>query len=293
MVTRVEALNYRCLRYVSRAVNGINVLVGPNASGKTTFIDVIAFLGDLVRDGFDFAVETRTRNWNDLLWMRKGDGFQLALEVKIPEKIQAKLGEGNKYQFARFEVGIGNLDGAEGPGIVHEKFYLRTAETTPPPQPSLFPAERQPPKDIWAKERTNKRSIISKGPAGNDTFNSETTSEGGKGWIPSFKFGPMKSALANLPADESRFPVAVWFRELLTSGIQQLVLNSQLIRQASPPSRKAGFRPDGSNLPWVIEGLRAPQSRDLTIGSAMFARPCRTCGRFAPSNVPMTSIGIS
>ena len=147
MVTRVEALNYRCLRYVSRAVNGINVLVGPNASGKTTFIDVIAFLGDLVRDGFDFAVETRTRNWNDLLWMRKGDGFQLALEVKIPEKIQAKLGEGNKYQFARFEVGIGNLDGAEGPGIVHEKFYLRTAETTPPPRsPACFRPRGNPPK---------------------------------------------------------------------------------------------------------------------------------------------------
>jgi hypothetical protein len=257
MITRVEALNYRCLRYVSRAVNGINVLVGPNASGKTTFIDAIAFLGDLVRDGFDFAVETRTRNWNDLVWMRSGGGFQIALEARIPDEIQAKLGDGNKYQFARYEVGIGNVD-AEGPGIVHEKFYLRTIETAPPPaEPSLFPSQRQIPEDIWAKERTNKRSIISKVLGGNDNFNSETTSEGGKGWLPSFKFGPMKSALANLPADESRFPVAVWFRELLTSGIQQLVLNSQFIRQASPPNRQAGFRPDGSNLPWVIERLKS------------------------------------
>jgi predicted ATPase len=74
--------------------------------------------------------------------------------------------------------------------------------------------------------------------------------------MPSFKFGPTKSALANLPADDSKFPVAVWFRELLTSGIQQLVLNSQLIRLASPPGRQLGFRPDGSNLPWVIERLQ-------------------------------------
>lgn len=62
MITRVEALNYRCLRYVNRTINGINVLVGPNASGKTTFIDVIAFLGDMVRDGLDAALESRTRN---------------------------------------------------------------------------------------------------------------------------------------------------------------------------------------------------------------------------------------
>jgi hypothetical protein len=120
----------------------------------------------------------------------------------------------------------------------------------------LFPAERIAPRDIWAKDRTNKRSIISKVLGGNDNYNSETTPEGGRGWLPSFKFGSMKSALANLPADESKFPVAVWFRELLTTGVQQLVLNSQLIRQASPPNRQTGFRPDGSNLPWVIERLK-------------------------------------
>jgi predicted ATPase len=37
--------------------------------------------------------------------------------------------------------------------------------------------------------------------------------------------------------------------------VQKLVLNSQLIRQANPPGQRVGFRPDGSNLAWVIEGL--------------------------------------
>jgi AAA15 family ATPase/GTPase len=118
MITRVEALNYRCLKYICRTVNGLNVLVGPNASGKTTFIDVIAFLGDLVRDGFAYAVKSRTLNWNDLLWMRKGDGFQLAVEVKIPEEIQAKLGDA-KYQFLVEGSGAGKRyrKGAEGRGL--------------------------------------------------------------------------------------------------------------------------------------------------------------------------------
>jgi predicted ATPase len=48
MITLVEALNYRCLRYIRQPLGPFHVLVGPNASGKTTFLDVIAFLERLV-----------------------------------------------------------------------------------------------------------------------------------------------------------------------------------------------------------------------------------------------------
>ncbi len=39
MVTLVETLNYRCLRYVRRHLTPFHVLVGPNVSGKTTVGD--------------------------------------------------------------------------------------------------------------------------------------------------------------------------------------------------------------------------------------------------------------
>jgi predicted ATPase len=42
---------------------------------------------------------------------------------------------------------------------------------------------------------------------------------------------------------------------LLTQGVQSIILNSLLIRRASPPGFTRGFRPDGSNLPWVISDL--------------------------------------
>ena len=54
-----------------------------------------------------------------------------------------------------------------------------------------------------------------------------------------FKLGRRKSALGNLPEDESRFPVSTWLKRLLSKGVQGLVLNSQLIRQASPPGQPA------------------------------------------------------
>lgn len=48
MITSIEALHYRCLKYVSQPLDRFHVLVGPNASGKTTFLDTIAFLGSVV-----------------------------------------------------------------------------------------------------------------------------------------------------------------------------------------------------------------------------------------------------
>ena len=52
MITLIEALNYRSLKYISQPLGPFHVLIGPNASGKSTFLDVVAFLGRLVSDGF-------------------------------------------------------------------------------------------------------------------------------------------------------------------------------------------------------------------------------------------------
>ena len=74
MITLVEALNFRCLRHISRPMDEFHVLVGPNASGKTTFLDVLAFLADLISGGIDKAVGERTANFQDLTWRREGEG---------------------------------------------------------------------------------------------------------------------------------------------------------------------------------------------------------------------------
>jgi predicted ATPase len=88
MITLVEALNYRCLRYISRPLKPFHVLVGPNASGKTTFLDVVAFLQDLVTDGLDAALTNRTNNPVELLFRRQGDKLELAVEARIPERLR-------------------------------------------------------------------------------------------------------------------------------------------------------------------------------------------------------------
>lgn len=44
----IEALRYRSLLHVSQSLGSFQVLAGPNACGKSTFLDVPAFLGDML-----------------------------------------------------------------------------------------------------------------------------------------------------------------------------------------------------------------------------------------------------
>ena len=71
MITLVEALNYRCLHFVQRRLTPFHVLVGPNASGKTSFMDAIGFLSDLVSDGLERALLERTPTPEELLFQRR------------------------------------------------------------------------------------------------------------------------------------------------------------------------------------------------------------------------------
>ena len=254
MITLIEALNYRCLRYVSRPLQSFHVLVGPNASGKTTFLDVVGFLRDVLSNGLDGALSGRTNNPEELFFRRQGDKLELAVEARIPDELRQQTAK-PELDTARYEVAIGFDETQHQFEFKAEKFLLKKGRGTGSPQRSLFPMPPEAPASLLVKGR-NYKTVVNKVPGGNDNFYSETYRRGGRGWAPSFKLGPGKSALGNLPADINSLPVATWFREYLSTGVQQFVLNSLALRRPSPPTRVTGFLPDGSNLPWVSARLR-------------------------------------
>jgi len=268
VIRRIEALNFRCLRDVSQTLEPFQMLVGPNASGKSTFLDCMGFVGDVLQAGplkaTTQSIKGRAPRAADsahLCWMRQGPRFEIAIELIIPNTLLDKL-KVRKHQIARYEIAI-DTDAHDGKvAIVGENLWLAPSDTNcnPEPQLELFPATREPRESIVRapNKRTPEgwRKVVSKNPdSGNDYFQAETT-----GWNNPFRLGPGKSALANLPEDEERFPVAVWVKRLLLEGISRVELDAQAMRKASPPGAGEQFLPDGSNLPWVVENLREKHS---------------------------------
>lgn len=256
MITLIEALNYRCLQYVQRPLNSFHVLVGPNASGKTTFLDVLGFLSDLVSEGLEVALSERTSNPEELLFRRKGDRLELAIEARIPDNLRALTAKPD-LDTVRYEIAIGFDETQHQFELKAETLLIKKAKDLKPPQHSLFPISPKVPDSLLSKtRRRDNKIVINKVRGGNDNFYSETYNRSGKGWAHSIKLGPQRSALGHLLIDESSFPVAIWFQKYLTSGVQKFMLNSLAIKRPSPPTRAAGFLPDGSNLPWVVARLR-------------------------------------
>jgi len=253
MITLVEALNYRCLRYVRQTLEPFQVLVGPNATGKTTFLDVIGFFGDLVSDGLESAVTRRASTPSDLTWWRKEALFELAVEAAIPDRLRGNL-ENPDFDRIRYEVAVGmNVEG-QGIGLATERVLLKRNGDTEEAQRDLFPQLRPLPSSILSRKGVSRKRqsvIVSKEQGKNENFYPETA----KGYKPSYSSTPRRVALSNVPPDEG-YAVTRWLRDLLTSGIQKFVLDSLEIRKASPPGQVTGFKPDGSNIPWVIAGLR-------------------------------------
>jgi len=263
MFSRIQTRHFRSLKAIDQPLGAMQALVGPNASGKTTFLDVIGLISDLIRRRGDVreAVLARSSSFQKLIWQGPGtsNAFQLAVEAPIPAAVRQRMSvERTQYDLVRYELEIGMDHDTNELGLNHETLWLRTSATLPVlTQRTLFPLSAIDSPSLMGQSKKGFKVALKKVPSGNDNY----YPEGAATYTPSFKLGRTKSALANIPADEKSFPVSTWFRNLLESGVQNVVLNSQIIRQPSPPGLGLRFQTDGSNLPWVIAELRKDAER--------------------------------
>lgn len=260
IVSRVEALGFRSLRYVSQRLGPFHVLVGPNASGKSTFLDVLAFLGDLQRVGLAqavtgnelYGVPLRATDPQHLTWMRRGAAFELAVEAIVPGHLRERL-KNESANVCRYEIKVD----VSGPlRIAAETLWLkpddnsgtacrRTDFPNPPDPPErivIDPEKRAPAR--W------RRVLSREGKPHRVTFYPDTSRRSIR-----FQIEADKSALVNLPVDEGFTPVASWFRQMLAAGIQRIALSSEAMRRTSSPARSDTYLPDGSNLPHVVDAV--------------------------------------
>jgi len=235
LITRVEATNFRCLKSVSQPLRSFQVLVGPNSSGKSAFIDVIDFLSDMVSSGLSHAVGWRTENFHDLIWGRCGSSLTLAIEAQMPAAENAA----KDARTIRYEIRIA-LDAATDQ-LVIEWERLTVRNDSGQQQPVLVRQARRA--NFWDEADPG---IYEGGGSYDLEGGGDYDLEGGGTY--NFELSSNYPGLANLPDDRTKFPAAVWLKELLQGGVQLVDLDNDYLGGASPPGQGQPRVYDGQSL---------------------------------------------
>jgi predicted ATPase len=258
MITRIEAHNFRCLREVKQSLRPFQILVGPNASGKSAFMDALAFLSTLVSDGLQAAAAERTQSFHDLVWGRAGYQFELAVQAQAPPPDDS--GAGLKPRLSRTVNG-------EVAAIGRIRYYVKVridSETNEVVIAEEIVTVESPgsydPIRVIERELNEAR------------FESES---GGLRlapvavpWNYSALTGHYRSAAVYVPVTE-------WLAKLLAEGIQRVSLDPEKLRKPSPPYHGKLKTFDGSQLaPWVDQlEKKSPESFNDWLAHVQTALP--------------------
>ena len=260
IISRIQVLNYGCLRYVDVPMDRFHVFIGPNASGKSTLMDAIKFVSDVVRDGVEAACRLRTANFADLVWGRpenpEEQRFEIALEFTLPEEVRAMMPESRPYTIFRYELVISPNIETGRLQLTEEAGTLLLASNHKVRQLHMFPAPLDFTNTIVQPTARGRRTVFRKNENGRSRFNAETVEDTGSvNWNPGVVLNPDRSALSILPDYDEHFPASTSVQVYLRDKVIPLSLNSQQMRRASPPGLGNELRHDGSNLPWVADEL--------------------------------------
>ncbi len=262
MITLIEALNYRCLRYIRQPLGPFHVLVGPNASGKSVFLDVLLFLQDFFTSDLETAVNKRspTRNFFDLVWGRDGDFFELALEVKIPESylpdpekiIDPKM----KHDFdtIRYELRLKFDREDYGLMIEGERAYLKKNSASPITKDDITETLFEGSIDF----NNTPHFVLEKGSPLYSVEYYELDkvhpTYGSTIYDPNPRL--KKSTIFNVHYGEAMGPTFSWFRDYIKYGINLFLPNNETLKNPTPPGPSSHLKTDYSNICLVIEHLQ-------------------------------------
>ncbi len=254
MIRRVQIRNYRALRAVDVRLDRFHLLIGPNASGKSTFFDALAFLRDILvadvpRAFFGdprLGIGPRCADPRELTWQKRGERIEIAVEFELPREVA----ERSAHAAGRYELAIATEPEVK---IAIETFFaLGNAPLEPEERVrDQFPSPLSDFENVVHEPRSRVpedwKKVVEKTPK-TDRFTSET-----KRWVTPFKLGSLRSTLAGLPEDEGNFPSALFAKRLLAERIFVVSLDAHAMRRPAPAGLAAALAPDGSNLPWMIE----------------------------------------
>lgn len=235
MIIGISIRNFKAIKNLGRVLplQRFHVLVGPNASGKSTFLDAIDFVRDCLQQGPRRAVEMRVPEFRDLTFMRKGGTIIIEFWLDIGTILPSQANNYIHYRLAIRED--------EKLGVCVDDESLKQFAK------SWFSATRKP---FEVSAKVTPRRLLGKTSKGTDFYQREVGS-----YQDSFNFGLDKLTLSAVPPDIERYPTANAVRTFLMQSIRYIQLNSRAMRDPCPATRPTELELDGTNLARVVGRL--------------------------------------
>ncbi|HEY4037136.1 MAG TPA: AAA family ATPase [Ktedonobacteraceae bacterium] len=261
MISRIQAVQYRCFAQLDVTLHSYNVLAGANGTGKSTLIDIPLVLSDMLAQGIipAFLEESRTihatraQSLQELTHRYRGEYFGFALEIPLSQDITRKLVDSAPTglqadrkrwpQLLRYEVRF----------QIFNKVELQVADEFL----YLLPETGNPQKRILGARHPSWRIVIAR-EMGAPT---ELRTESGRQKKSQLHLDSHQLALANVPLDATLYPATVWFVQMLGEGMIHYEPDVSRLRTASPPGLglQKTLMPNAQNLPWLILNLKQEQ----------------------------------
>lgn len=254
MITLVQARNYRSLRDVRVPLRDFQLLVGLNASGKSTFMDVIGFVSDFLSEGVEKTVEARSPDPRALVHAQQGNHFELVMEAAVPAEVSEKS---NGLDTVRYRLAVEVGDRPSECRVRAESLVLAASagyELQAGNGTTTFQTKTREAVAVAEGTSTVRPIAQSTGDAEARYTPDPVAGHSGAAWTNTLE--PGASALTALPEGTELFPAATWFRRYLLHEIHRIAFDVGVLARPNPPTAAKGFLPDGSNVASVVAQFR-------------------------------------
>jgi AAA domain, putative AbiEii toxin, Type IV TA system len=243
VLTYLHTRNFRMLADHRVGLGPFHVLVGQNATGKSTFFAALRLVAEVIERGAREATARMAASFHDLCF-RPGESIGFAVGMRVPGEDGEAL--------VRYELQIG-LSSDETLQILAERLLVvsggvdpRTGIDWSTASPSGTPERDDVP--------MSGELLAVRGPDGTlvllDPLERPNTL-----FELRLDIDHDRSGLAFLP-DSPGYAPARAARDALRSGIRMLELDARALRTPSPPGSPTTLALDGSNLPHVVRELQ-------------------------------------
>jgi energy-coupling factor transporter ATP-binding protein EcfA2 len=163
MIRRIYIDNYRCFSNFEMRPEALNLLLGDNGSGKSSMLEVVQGLVDLItgrrRLSDLFSRYSRTR------WDRRGEQ-RFELDLEVPEAVRAGGGQG----LFRYSLRLKHSSDDEHPMVLHEALQIdtRTLYEVSEGMVSLFGDDSSKTSEFPFSSRSSYLAFLEKGKGGQE-----------------------------------------------------------------------------------------------------------------------------